>query len=276
MAIFGRLLAVTLILALGALPLRAEAVRALSEALRIERLLDIMQAEGLRYGADLEADLFPGSGGARWQAILTRIHDRDRMSERFHRRFAEALDGQDEAVAAMVGFFASGPGRQFVELELAAREALLDEAVTEAAEVAFDDMLVARDPRVRLLRRFAEVNDLIDSNVSGALNSNLAFYMGLVEGGSHREQIPEADILADVWAQEPAIRVDTEDWLFPYLTLAYRPVSDADLEAYIAFCETPEGRLLNAALFAGFDAMFRMLSHDLGHAAGQLMQGEDI
>jgi hypothetical protein len=62
----------------------------------------------------------------------------------------------------------------------------------------------------------------------------------------------------------------------PYLAMAYQPLSDADLEAYIAFSRTPEGQVLNRALFAAFDALFNALSRDLGLAAARLMAGQDL
>ena len=34
---------------------------------------------------------------------------------------------------------------------------------------------------------------------------------------------------------------DTAEWLYPFLMLAYQPLSDQDLDQYIAFSEHPGG-----------------------------------
>jgi hypothetical protein len=254
----------------------AQGVDDLSRALQVERLMAVMREEGVRYGADLEAELFPGSGGPRWQAIVDRIHDAERMGRVVRETLRAGLADDPAAAAASVAFFAGPIGQRVVELEIAAREALLDETVKDAAELALDDLRAARDPRLALLERFVTVNDLVESNVAGALNSNLAFYRGMVEAGGVDGSLTESDMLADLWSQEDQIREDTRTWLYPYLAMAYQPLSDADLEAYIAFSASPAGQVLNSALFAAFDAMFAMLSHDLGLAAATLMQGEDL
>ncbi len=52
--------------------------------------------------------------------------------------------------------------------------------------------------------------------------------------------------------------------------------TEAELDSYIAFWESPAGQRLNAALFAAFDTVFRDVSLELGKAAGIAMQGRDI
>ena len=61
-----------------------------------------------------------------------------------------------------------------------------------------------------------------------------------------------------------------------YLGLAYQPLSEADLDAYIAFMESPAGKRLNAAMFVAFDQVFRKVSYNLGRAAGVALLGRDI
>jgi hypothetical protein len=82
--------------------------------------------------------------------------------------------------------------------------------------------------------------------------------------------------MAQVWGQEGQIRSDTEGWLHAYLGLAYAPLTEAELDAYIAFWETPAGKRLNAVLFAAFDQVFTGVSKELGRATGQAMLGQDI
>jgi len=58
--------------------------------------------------------------------------------------------------------------------------------------------------------------------------------------------------------------------------MAYQPLDDDAMDAYIAFSETPSGRALNAALFEGFERMYRDISFGLGLAAARSMGGSDL
>jgi hypothetical protein len=88
--------------------------------------------------------------------------------------------------------------------------------------------------------------------------------------------LSQSDMLAEVWAQEGDLRRETEDWLYPFLNLAYQPLSIADLDAYIAFSNSAAGRAINAALFVAFDVLGKDQSRGMGLAAGKLMAGQDI
>ncbi|HMO08186.1 MAG TPA: hypothetical protein PKD10_11140 [Paracoccaceae bacterium] len=265
-----------------AAPLRAEtaapeaAALALTETMRIGAIVEVLREEGIDYGMSLEGELFPGRGGAAWRAAVERIYDTGTMRARFDRAFAAEMARAPEAIAAAQAFFGDARGQNLLGLEIEARRALLDEAVEDAARTAAEDMAARDDPRMGMLRRFAEANDLIDANVQGALNANLAFYRGMVEAGAMGEDMTEDQMLADVWGQEAEIRSETEDWLYPFLALAYGPLPDADLQAYTDYSLTPAGKRLNLALFAAFDAVFTAISLDLGRAAALQMMGEDI
>jgi hypothetical protein len=271
-----RLIAACLTVICLALPLKAEpeALDPLIEALALHDILEIMRQEGLDYGEELRDEMFPGRGGDAWTATVARIYDGARMQQVMRRQMAQELDGTD--LSPLLAFFTSETGARAISLEVTARRALLDNAVTEASYAALAEMRARDDPRLELLGRFVRVNDLLDSNVVGALNANYAFYLGLVDGGAFPFDVTEDQILADVWSQEAQIRLETEQWLFSYLAMAYDPLSDADLEAYIAISETPEGQALNRALFEAFDVLFRQISRELGLAAARQIAGEDI
>ena len=110
----------------------------------------------------------------------------------------------------------------------------------------------------------------------GAMNASYAFYNGMIDGQAFDFELTEDEILRDVWSQEAEIRLDTQEWLYGYLMRAYAPLSDDDLQAYIDFSATKAGRVLNAALFAGFDEVFTNVSKALGLSAAGFMQGEDL
>jgi len=246
----------------------------LADALGMDRLLPVMRQEGEVYARDLADDLFPGRTTARWRAEVDAIYDVARMRDTMVAGLRAGLPAN--TVAPLTDFFTSDLGTRIVGLETSAREALLDPSVETASEEALEAMRAADDPRLALIEDFVEANDLVEMNVVGALNSNFAFYRGLEAGGAFDGTLTEEQMLADVWAQEPEIRADTETWVYSYLALAYGPLADDELERYVALSRSPEGQALNAALFAAFDRLFVRISRELGEAAAQVMSAEDI
>ncbi|MEM0946107.1 MAG: hypothetical protein AAGK37_01780 [Pseudomonadota bacterium] len=253
---------------------RSEKLDTLFRALGLPEVLDVMHAEGIDYGVDMQDQMFPGRGGPSWSAVVEQIYDTSRMSRTVGEALERGLD--DDDLDPLLDFFTSARGERIIGFEVSAREAMVDEAVEEAAEEALTEMRANEDPRLELIEEYVAANDLVASNVMGAMNANYAFYLGMVDAGALDRSMTESDILADVWAQEDEIRADTETWVYSYLAMAYQPLEDADLEAYVALSETEAGRALNRALFAGFDEMYVGISRALGLAAARFMTGEDI
>ncbi|KAF0115713.1 MAG: hypothetical protein FD150_873 [Rhodobacteraceae bacterium] len=248
----------------------------LGEVMQLDALFSVLREEGLSYGDTLEADMFPSGGGAEWRQAVSDIYDVARLRGKFDAALKGAL-GDDPAVLTEIeAFFASDLGQRIVGLEIEARRAFLDSKAEEAAQVAADDAAAARDPKVGLIRRMIEAADLLEMNVAGSMSGNLGFMTGMAGTGAYGRDMPQDQIVSDIWAQEDQVRADTSTWLHAYLGLAYTPLSEAELETYVAFWESPAGKLLNAALFTAFDAAFRPVSFELGQAAGRAMQGRDI
>lgn len=257
-------------------PVAAVSAATLTETMRLEALFDVLREEGIAHGQTLEADMFPGGGGPGWAAAVSAIYDVATLTSRFEAALDAELAADPAALAEINTFFASELGQRVVTLEIDARRAFLDEAAEEAAHVAADNRFAERDPRAGLLRRVIEAGDLIEGNVASALSGNLAFIQGMSASGAYGEGLPEDQMMSDVWAQEDQVREDTTSWLYAYLGLAYQPLTEAELQAYVDFSESPAGVRLNAALFTAFDAVFRQVSTDLGRAAGLAMLGRDI
>lgn len=259
--------------ATAAFPAWADArVSVLLDALRVSDVILTMRIEGLEYADDLNEDLLNGQGGAFWQAQVDGIYDTTRMQETVRAAVEAGLEAND--LTAVLAFFTSDRGARIVSLENAARKAMQDEAIEEAAEERAENLLETDDPEVTLIRQFVTANDLMDRNVAGAMSSNFQFYQGLVDG--RMLEMSQSDIARDVWEQEPDIRSETEDWLYAYLLLAFEPLEKADVEAYVAFSQSDAGKSLNAALFDGYEAMYRDISYALGRAVALSAAGNDI
>ncbi|NDV01068.1 DUF2059 domain-containing protein [Pseudoroseicyclus tamaricis] len=267
------------VLSLAALPVALPAVadeaevQALVEAMKLPGIIEVMQQEGTAYGASVGETLFPDIASGVWADAVGDIYDLEDMQQTAVANLADALEGED--VGAMLGFFTSEPGATIAELERSAREAMLEEDVEQMAREAAAIAMADETGRHQQLERFVQANDLIEGNVQGGLNGSLNFMLGLASGGGV-PTMSEGDILAQVWSQEPEIRRSTRDWTYSFLTLAYEPLEDGELDAYIAFSETEPGQALNDALFSAFDAMYNDLNRELGQAAARYVVGMQL
>lgn len=254
----------------------ADATEVLIGALRMDDLMELTRTEGAAQGKKLEEQFFPGAGGAAWAAEVARIYDPVRLMPVFRAAFADDLARTGAATAPMTAFLTSALGRRITGFEIEARAAMLDDAVEDAGRQAYEELQVKGGARPRLLDELIAANHLIDMNLSSALNANVAFMRGLSESGALGERMTEEELLAEVWSQDQEVRSQTEDWLTAFVTLAYAPLSDDELKAYVAFSASPEGAALNRALFAGFDAAYVRVSAALGQAVGQRMKGTTL
>ncbi len=267
-----RLLGLAIVFCVTALPAWSDArVTVLMDALRLPQLVEALRAEGISDADDLNADMLRGQGGAFWQQQVSRLYDTGAMKDTFHRALEEGLD--DAALDVAVQFFDSTRGQRITELEIAARGAMADEAVEEAAAAAFA-ALPEGDDHARLVSEFITLNDLLELNVALTMSSSYQFSRGLADGGLL--EMSEEQILSEVWESEEGLRSDAEVWLRGYFFLAQQPLDLADLEAYVAFAESSAGADLNAALFAGYEAIFTDIAYGLGRAVAMNAAGNDI
>jgi hypothetical protein len=250
-------------------------IQAIFDAMRLAEMIDVMAEEGRTDAVDLAASLFPlGQVPGGWTGAVETIYDPAPMAEAVLADLATALDGAD--TAAIRAFLDSAPGRRMIELETAARREMADPEAEQAAKEDAAVALAEDSPRLDLLRRYIESTDLIEGNVAGAMNSNYAYVMGLLDGGAMQREMTESDVLSDISGQEPRIRADTTEWVYSFLLKAYAPAQDADLEAVIGFAATEPGRALNRALFSTFDARYREISRALGLTAARYMTTREI
>ncbi|MCB6177614.1 DUF2059 domain-containing protein [Rhodobacter sp. Har01] len=263
-------------------PAPAEAAAAATDAAGLAALLQldptfaVLIDEAGPQAADLEAQFFPGRGGAEWTEAVLALYDPTALRVRFDTAFAEALQGQEATIPAAAAFFASELGQRILALEIDARRALIDVAVEEAAEVAAQNLRDRRDPRLRLIRDLIAAGDLVETGVAGTLTAQLAFSDGLAEGSPPGLVRPRQDRIQDIWSDEAAVRGETGAWLIRFMVQAYAPLSEEDLRAYVRFSETPEGRAVTAALSRAMEAALVPVSHDLGRLTARFASSRQI
>ncbi|WP_407493316.1 hypothetical protein [Pseudooceanicola sp. MF1-13] len=241
------------------------------DALDMPGALDVMRREGLSLADEVAEQYLVGRTGASWQDAVATIYDGDAMGDMMMDGMVADLGGADPD--PMLAFFESDLGQRIITLEMSAREVFLDSDMEEAARDRVRTDAIDPD-RMELIDEFIAVNDLVDYNTSGAMNTNVAFLRGLAT--SEIFEMGEQEILDGVWGDSDASRSDTEEWLRAYLSTAYQPLSDEDLRAYIAFSETEAGQRLNRALFVGFGDMYTYQYNALGLAVAQQLAGQDL
>ncbi|MDD8021596.1 MAG: DUF2059 domain-containing protein [Paracoccaceae bacterium] len=258
---------------LGAAPVQADAAR-ISDLLQTGPIFEILQQEGMDYGDDLSAEMLGQPADPAWRAEVAAIHAPDRLRPPYEAAFAAALEGSDQA--AIEAWLGSDLGRRIVGLEVSARRALLDPDVEEAALMAAERADAAGDPRFKAVRAVIEAADLIEPNVMGGLNANLAFYRAMAAGQAFPYEVTETDMLAEVAAQEPDIRADVTGWIEGYLFMAYAPLSLDDLHKCAEFSASAPGRALMQAQFAAFDVIYETSSAALGTALARRLVGMEL
>lgn len=252
------------------LPLAAwanDGLERLMTALHVPALVQVMADEGKMLATSIDENYLDGQGGSVWATQVEQIHAAERLMPPIRDGIGAGLDADE--IALILTFFESDLGQRIAQTEVEARRLLLDPTIEgHARRTAVDHPLAER------VTAFMEINDLVALNVAGTMASNLRFVEGLTRNGSEHGDM--ADLLNDGWGDEDGIREDVETWLRAYLTLTFSGLSEADIDAYLAFCETAPGQRLNAALFDGFGAAYAQVSYAIGQAAALHVGQSDI
>lgn len=268
-----RAFCLTIVLLLSAAPVWANArVTVLMDVLQIEEAVEILRAEGFAHAEILNEDILEGRGGAFWESQIRQIYTADQITERIRQALSDGLS--QEQIDAVIDFYNTPETSRVMTLENAARRAMADPEVEQAARETYAAAAIEKDPHWTLVQQFIAINDLSDRNLSGTMSAYVQFYIGLSDGRFLVQS--EADILAEIWSQEEAILEDTTGWLNGFLFMAYQPLPIEVLEAHVVFSEGPVGQALNAALFSGFESVNLEIAYALGRAVALNAKGDEI
>lgn len=243
----------------------------LADLLAIDDYIAITRTEGLADADEMSQDMLGRPADAGLLEQMERIYDVTRMTETVMQHLEELGDADIEVA---ITYFQTDAALQITELEVAARRAMMDEEVEQSARRAWVEAASERPELVDRIEQVSRVNDLVERNVSGALNSNLRYFQGLADGDGL--ELTEEEILTLVWAQEEDIRAETESWLGGYFLLAYEPLEAQDLDRYIAFWASPTGQAVNAAIFGGFNQVYDELSYATGRILALNMKSQEL
>ncbi|MFK7877630.1 MAG: hypothetical protein AB8B71_17945 [Paracoccaceae bacterium] len=268
-----RLTLAALVFACAPLAVAADAgFQRLTEVLDLDAYIEITRQEGLEELDALSRDMLGRPAGAAFIQQMTKVYDAARLRNVVRAALQERLT-PDQITASLI-FWDSETGAQIGDLELAARRAISDPDIETAARLAWVQAEDTRPELVKKINTVTSLNDLVERNVSGALNSNFRFYQGMADGNGLN--LSEAEMIAEVWGQETEIRIDTAAWLGAYQLLAYQPLPDAVLDDYILYWQTQTGQALNAALFDSFNLIYDEVSYATGRVIALNMGGQDL
>ena len=244
----------------------------LMDVMRLQEAAQILRAEGLEHAQGLNEDMLAGQGGDGWQVQVNAIYDPARMVETVR----SSIEAQfvDISMEDAISFYTGDLGSEIVSLENSARAAISDETIEAVARAQYEEIAGTDDPRLALIETLITEGGMIDRNVTSAMNSNYQFMRGLSEGGAM--EMTQDEMLADVAAQQEEITEDTTGWLYGYMLMAYSPLTDAELQAYIDFSRTQAGQAINRGLFEGFGAAYAEISYGLGRALSLNMTAQEL
>lgn len=258
-------------------PQHQQAAEVLWDVMRLDSLMPVLRDEAVAEGRDMAAAMFPGGGTGRWLDRVRAIHDPARVKTLFLQGVAGVMPRANQRdVQAGLAFYSTVFGQRILALETAARIAMLDPATEAAARDAFAHAIRRRDPRAVRVVRLIRSADLIDPNVAGGLNGAIAFSRGFQAGGGFPVPLSDNEIIQGAWEQEPRMRANTEAWIGAYLFLAYAVLGNAEFDRYAAYAASDGGQALSRLMFAGFDAMVSVTSHDMGLAAAAEIRGRQL
>lgn len=177
-------------------------------------------------------------------------------------------------IAPAVRFLESPLGQRYVTLQLSARRAMADPTGKKAALAGFDRAAARGEPRVGQIRRLVAAGDMVAPAVASSMGASLAFMRGLNESGA--ASLPEKDLLALIWSQEPALQAEHQGWVEAFLYLALGPLSDPEVDRLIREADRPASRRLDVIVQTAFDTAMMQIMRDTGRAVGLAPQGQSL
>lgn len=256
-----------------AVPAWADArMTVLVDVLKLSEVTQILVREDQEYAEELNRDMLDGKGGAAWQVQVDAVLSRERMIETVRRALAKSLEG--EMLEEVIEFYSTDLGSRIIQFENSGRVAIGDPDIEEAARGRYIELQDTDDARLGAIRELVADGDMINLNISGALNANYQFLRGLSDGGGIK--MSEQEILEDVASQTDQITEDTTIWLFGFLLLAYSPLTNAEMQTYLTFSTSEAGQALNFALFEGFGDSYEDISYGLGRTVALNMTAQEL
>ena len=120
------------------------------------------------------------------------------------------------------------------------------------------------------IQRFMQVVRASEAMASLIINNNLAIANGLAMTAPVHELISLEALSKQLESQRPQLIASMDKRLLAEYAYIYRTVTDAEIDAYIAFAETPSGRKYHAAFIAAIERAMIEASLVVGFEMGNI------
>ena len=120
------------------------------------------------------------------------------------------------------------------------------------------------------IQRFMQVVRASEGMASLIINNNLAIANGLAMTAPVQELINLEALSKQLESQRPQLIASMDKRLLAEYAYIYRTVTDAEIDAYIAFAETPSGRKYHAAFIAAIERAMTEASLVVGFEMGNI------
>ncbi len=269
---------------LAALAMLAVAVGA-AEPRRIDELMhksglwtQLGQAqEQIRTGAqEAQAQALAGKGGrkfsnddfARLIAAMNAAYAPDKLRAAMVKELEAHLSAQDEGV--VLEWLSSDLGVRLTRIEEASGELEASMAAEREAPAHFTSV---PQPRINKVKRMVAAIRMGEATAAMVINMTTAIGFGMAMANAAEDPAAVAQLIRD--RMEPGRERMVEAFntravqSFAYV---YRDVTDADLERYVAFSESPAGRRYHEASVKGMDNVLARAGIQMGREFDALMR----
>jgi hypothetical protein len=230
--------------------------------------------EGLEWGEELDSRYLSGRGGAPWKDALSNIFDRDRIEQRLRHELHAALAPAD--LNSTLEFLSSDLGQRAVELEYAAREALVDWDTWDAAQrmAAGIDAVLPR--REQLFARLLSAGDYFELIVASGLEGQKVFLRATTKDGKFGSIMSEDALMAWLAAQESFARAGYFDWVNAFYFIAYHDLTDDEIQVIVDYAEREDTIIFTRAVLRAFDSTNHESFSKTGEALAKTMDEEPL
>ena len=245
----------------------------LYSALRLDEIVQIIKTEGI-HEANTTAEIYLKSKGqtGTFRKDIEKLYDRTNISTFLLDGVANRLT-EDDAQSALA-FYSGSLGAKIAQLEASARLAISDDAV-ESVAIEIAKAAGSKDhQRYKTLTKNIEDLELVEHNMKGAFASQYGFLTELSQADDI--DLSQDQILSMLSANEQKLRGEISAWLIGYSYMAYQPLSDEELDAYLDFLTSKPGKALHKALFDVFNALSVETASALGVLIAATREARDL
>ena len=251
---------------------KADAISDLYDALQMDRVNEIIRAEGIRDARGTGEAYLSTNSVERFVEQAKSVYQLDNMEKDFKRLLTENLS-TSEANEILL-FYRLPIGKLASELEVSARVAISETEIEEMAKTKLKEAKALKNTRLDEIESVIKILELVEQNLIGAYAAQFAFMYELSKLGvldlSRQEMI---DIITN---DEEKLKGEILEWLMAFSHMAYAPMSDEEFRVYNDFSKSDLGILLNKALFSVYNEMAKDQSQSLANILGEFMKSEEL